>query len=153
MGYCKGITKKGERCKKKVIQNDYCSLHKVKHIQILNDECSICMENIMNVDYSLLLIGDCKHAMHKDGCAEGMQDSKCPLCRAEIKELEGRKIKPEEMTEMDQELIQELVENTREAVDAFLSMFIEMGGHIHFVEVQISEISDDDTVSLEELDN
>jgi len=80
---CKSTTKKGLQCKRKPQINGYCVSH-FKIIKKENYSCSICYDEIKDMSNVLF----CEHGLCAE-CLNSMRDSRCPVCRCEMR---GKKI-------------------------------------------------------------
>ena len=90
---CNGFTKSGIKCTKRTKDKKYCYLHKdqelvirlnLSKIKLVNNiigDCSICFENILKIDDSEL---ECKHIFHIN-CIKKLRDNRCPVCRSDLK--------------------------------------------------------------------
>ena len=70
--YCRGLTLKGERCKRKTKNNDLCNIHHYK-----TEECPICLE-----EKPLYKLNCCQHVYCRE-CKKRLY--RCGICRKEIK--------------------------------------------------------------------
>jgi len=117
---CKGITLKGNPCKKKTL-TEYCHLHennlpkKIEEIGPYHSDmmelCPICLDEIIEKKSKKILSGECGHSMHIQ-CAKGMKNIRCPLCRKDIPELNNIIFQNEKVpiiTEDDMMLIMDLL--------------------------------------------
>jgi uncharacterized Zn finger protein (UPF0148 family) len=86
--FCSGLTKKGERCRIKIINNNFCHIHKsqekkeeetTKNFQ--TEECIICCEPFEN-DFKPL--EPCQHYIHQS-CIAHTGKLQCPICRTPVK--------------------------------------------------------------------
>jgi len=82
---CIGTTTKGTRCKKKV-REKFCNLHNNIIDIPLPEECSICFDNITEIDSCL----ECGHIFHTQ-CIIQLNLFNCPLCRYDSKIIQLHK--------------------------------------------------------------
>lgn len=75
---CKGITKKGEKCKRKTYSNHgFCHMHFSQYVRFIDakpDECIVCCEEI-NMNEPL----ECGHWVHLE-CVKKSIKPQCPIC-------------------------------------------------------------------------
>lgn len=72
---CRGMTLKGDRCKKLGF-SIFCNFHKVSFNANVPEECAICLEDIKITDCAL----ECGHIYHKS-CIIKYDKDECPICR------------------------------------------------------------------------
>lgn len=73
---CRGVTKKGERCRRKASQDGYCYSHKPGFVQDIPDECAVCFETFSDEDTHL----ECGHWIHM-ACVVKSGKAECPICK------------------------------------------------------------------------
>lgn len=125
---CRGVTKKGKRCRKnRMKENIYCNLHSYKATiykatkQAIN-ECASCFENVDEVL-------ECGHYVHLSCVkkhADCMQDIRtnsgkpeikygiCPVCRKEIKKVIAKKPEIKNLKSIEISISEETVNLARE---------------------------------------
>jgi hypothetical protein len=93
---CNGITRKNERCKRRVTNGEFCYYHKCsipplkepeKEIYKTDKppECPVCYESLKNENSPL----DCGHWVHIE-CVKKHFKPECPVCRAPVNfEVDG----------------------------------------------------------------
>ena len=79
---CQALTKRKQRCKKKVKNGQYCCLHNQSKINCPDfkdcDECPVCFESIEN-----MIKFKCHHSVCQP-CLSRFVNKLCPLCRCDI---------------------------------------------------------------------
>jgi hypothetical protein len=76
---CKSLTSKRFHCKRLAKKDGYCNLHfRINNKEKIN--CSVCYDEIIDLQDVL----SCNHALCET-CLKLMRDSRCPVCRLEMK--------------------------------------------------------------------
>lgn len=84
--YCKGYTKTGKKCSRKIkMGKEYCH-HHVSYKNFEKNECPVCFEEIVSTCPL-----SCGHWIHKK-CVIRSGKTQCPMCRSHITNLTNKEI-------------------------------------------------------------